>query len=189
MQKASAPKVQGFFAVPPPIGSAKAWQRRRQSRFLICSGDPSERDGCSAGLLCCATPIGSAKARQRRRQSRFLSWFAAEIHEKGRSALQGFFAGPPPIGSAKAWQRRRQSRFLSWFAAEIHEKGRAAMQGQMTIPVLCKFLWGQRSHCFLLRRNCKRRGWTPRATSASNQSAPARLQIPLMLLRYSSRSF
>ena len=66
---------------------------------------------------------------------------------------------------------------------------RASLLGQMTIPVLCKLLWDQRSHCFLLRRNCKRRGWTPRATSASNQSAPARLQIPLMLLRYSSRSF
>ena len=51
-----------------------------------------------ARLLCWSTPLGSAKARQRRRQSRFLSWFAAEIHEKGRSALQGFFAGPPPLG-------------------------------------------------------------------------------------------
>jgi hypothetical protein len=45
-------------------------------------------------LLCWSTPLGSAKARQRRSQSRFLSLFAAEIHEKERAAVQGFFAGP-----------------------------------------------------------------------------------------------
>ena len=155
MQKASAPKVQGFFAAPPPIGSAKAWQRRWQSRFL--------------------------------------SWFADEIHEKERAALQGFFAGPPLLGPP-----RRGSAAVNPVScpglqlSSMRKRGlpyRASQLGQMAIPVLCKLLWGQRSHCFLLRRNCKRRGWTPRATSASNQSAPARLQIPLMLSRYSSRSF
>ena len=78
--------------------NAKRWafciQVRSKTGFSVaneCKKHPHRR--CRASLL--GHPIGSAKARQRRRQSRFLSLCAAEMHEKERTAVQGFFAGPP----------------------------------------------------------------------------------------------